>query len=225
MGACFTKLYSGANLLNARHIGRKSYIHEPAPVYVNMMALSALCTMAVEVSMVRAWLRFSGLATVAASLLAQTPTPDPPSLQALVAEIHQLRQELQTTTIAGQRVQIALFRLQAQTATVARASARWEEAHGKVLMAQSNEKGLTGKLQRTEEAIRNSQDPREREAATTQVLPELKAAVEREAAEEQRWAVVETEAASQLRAEQAKLDDLQALLDKLDKILDSYSRK
>ena len=175
--------------------------------------------------MVHTCLRLVLLVTPASAVFAQTTPPDPPSLQALVSEIHQLRQELQTTTIAGQRVQIALFRLQAQTTTVARAASRWEDVHGKAQMAQNNAKELAGKIQRMEESARNTQDPHEREAITAQMIPELKAAMDRETAEEQRWSAVETEAASQLRAEQAKLDDLQALLDKLDKILDGYSRK
>ena len=53
---------------------------------------------------------------------AQTASPDTQALQALVTEIRQLRLDLQATTIATQRVQIVLYRLQTQTALATRAS-------------------------------------------------------------------------------------------------------
>ena len=58
----------------------------------------------------------------------QTTTGDSQTLQALLLEVRQLRQDLQTTTIAGQRVQILIYRLQGQEAAVARASQRLDEA-------------------------------------------------------------------------------------------------
>ena len=47
-----------------------------------------------------------------AQTAAQTASPDTQALQALVTEIRQLRLDLQATTIATQRVQIVLYRLQ-----------------------------------------------------------------------------------------------------------------
>ena len=58
---------------------------------------------------------------------AQTASPDTQALQALATEIRHLRQDLQATTIATQRVQIVLYRLQTQTAMVTRAASRLDD--------------------------------------------------------------------------------------------------
>ena len=58
--------------------------------------------------MLRLVLFFAAALTTAA----QTPSSDSPVLQALLTEIRQLRQDLQTTAAAIQRVQIVMFRVQ-----------------------------------------------------------------------------------------------------------------
>jgi hypothetical protein len=45
------------------------------------------------------------------------------------------------------------------------------------------------------------------------------------AAEEQRFQTLQIDAETQLRTEQGKLTDLQDQLDRLDKVLDSFTRK
>jgi hypothetical protein len=52
----------------------------------------------------------------------QTTPSESQTLQALLLEVRQLRQDLQTTTVAAQRAQILLYRLQGQEAAVARLS-------------------------------------------------------------------------------------------------------
>jgi chromosome segregation ATPase len=159
-----------------------------------------------------------------ATALAQATPPDSPALQALVSEIHQLRQDLQATTVAAQRVQIALFRLQSQTAATARATSRFDEVRSGLSQAQSRHRELAQKMQQIEETQRNSHDPAELKTMA-EVLPQIKYELDREAGQEQRLQASEAEAASQLRTEQAKLNDLQDQLDKLDRILDSFSKK
>ena len=60
----------------------------------------------------------------AAAAFAQAPV-DP--VQALLAEVHQLRMDLQATTITSQRVQILLYRVQIQQAAVIRAANHADE--------------------------------------------------------------------------------------------------
>ena len=163
-------------------------------------------------------------ALTAATAFAQSAPPDSPALQALVSEIHQLRQEMQATTVAAQRVQIALFRMQSQTAAVARAASRLDDAKSRVSQTQAHHSDLATRMQHIEETQRSSQDAHELKTIA-EVLPQLKLELERVAAEELRYQASEAEAASQLRTEQAKLTELQDLLDKLDKILDSYGRQ
>jgi chromosome segregation ATPase len=155
---------------------------------------------------------------------AQTPSPDSQALQALVTEIRQLRQDMQATTIATQRVQIVLYRLQTQTALVTRASSRLDELRSALGALQSDMKSSSARVLQMENAIKSVQDNRERKQMED-ALAEMKSAVERRAADEQRLQSREIDAETQLRAEQAKLADLQDQLDRLDKLLDSFTRK
>jgi hypothetical protein len=155
---------------------------------------------------------------------AQTASPDTQALQALVTEIRQLRQDLQATTLVTQRVQIVLYRLQTQTALVTRASSRLDDARSSLGNAQSERKKVAEQVFRTEEYIKSARTPEERKAGE-ESLAANKMQVERVAADEQRLQSREIDADTQLRAEQAKLADLQDQLDRLDKLLDSFTRK
>jgi len=75
-----------------------------------------------------------------AACFGQTTPGDSQTLQALLSEVRQLRQDLQTTTIAGQRAQILIYRLQGQEAAVARASQRLDEAREKLARIQDERK-------------------------------------------------------------------------------------
>ena len=74
------------------------------------------------------------IATLAVSTVAfsQSNQSDSQTLRALLEEVRLLRQDLHTTTVTAQRLQIALYRLQLQDAAVARASSVVEKAHAKV---------------------------------------------------------------------------------------------
>ena len=72
--------------------------------------------------------------------LAQTTPNDSKTLQSLLLEVRQLRQDLQTTTIAGQRAQILIYRVQGQEAAVARASQRLDEFREKLARIQDERK-------------------------------------------------------------------------------------
>jgi chromosome segregation ATPase len=159
-----------------------------------------------------------------ATAWAQSAAPGPPALEALVSEIRQLRQDLQATTVAAQRVQIALFRLQTQTTAVARAASRLDDLHSRLSQIQTHQREVASRLQHFEEQQRDSHDPNELKVAA-EVVPQLKAELDRQAPEEQLLQASEAETASQLRSEQAKLSDLQDQLDRLDKVLASFDRK
>jgi len=65
--------------------------------------------------------------------LSQTAAPtDSKTLQAILAEIRQLRHDLQTTNAMAARAQIALYRLQRQDEAVKRATQRLSDARSKV---------------------------------------------------------------------------------------------
>src|SRR5204863_2841563 len=127
---------------------------------------------------------------VTAAAMAQTAAPntaaDTQMLQALVTEIRQLRLDLQSTTVAAQRVQIALFRLQSQNAAVVRATSRLDDVRSNLAAKGSDRRKVSFQLQQTEEMQRSSQDLKERKGAE-EMIPQIKAALERMTAEAQQY--------------------------------------
>jgi chromosome segregation ATPase len=161
---------------------------------------------------------------IATAACAQTASPDTQALQALVAEIRQLRQDMQATTLATQRVQIVLYRLQTQTSLVTRASSRLDDARSSLGNLQSDKKTIADRVPQLEESAKSVQDPKERKNMED-MLVGTKMQLERLTADEQRLQSRAIDAETQFRAEQNKLADLQDQLDRLDKLLDSLSRK
>jgi chromosome segregation ATPase len=155
---------------------------------------------------------------------AQTASPDTQALQALVAEIRQLRQDLQATTVVTQRVQIVLYRLQLQTALTTSAASRLDDARTSLGKVQSETKRIAAYIPMVEEEVKSAQDPAQRKAKEEN-LSQVKINLEHSAADEQRLQSRQIDAETQFRAEQGKLADLQDQLDRLDKLLDSLTRK
>jgi hypothetical protein len=165
------------------------------------------------------------LVLFAAPGLAQTASPDSQLTQALLTEIRLLRQDLQTAAVTIQRVQIVMYRLQAQTTLMARATQRLDDARSKSSQAQVQRKNMATQVQQTEDRQPNIQNPTERKDVEQQLLPRLKANLEMWTNEEQQCQVREADAETQFRLEQAKLSELQDQLDKLDKVLAGYTGK
>src|SRR5580704_3769561 len=130
-----------------------------------------------------------------AACFGQTSQTDSQTLQALLSEVRQLRQDMRVTIIAAQRTQVLIYRLQAQEAAVARESQRLDE----------------------NSAIQRKQWEDNR-------LPQLKAELESLASDEQQNRSREIEAEQQLRAEEVRLNDLREQLDRLDKTLENANR-
>ena len=73
-----------------------------------------------------------GIVLISTLALCQNSPTDSQNLRTLLEEVRRLRRDLQTTTVAAPRVQIALYRLQLQDAAIARASKLVEGAHVKL---------------------------------------------------------------------------------------------
>jgi chromosome segregation ATPase len=147
----------------------------------------------------------------------QAAPTQPQSLQALVAEIHQLRQELRASTVTAQRTQIVLYRLQAEEAAVTRATQRLDQARDRAIAAEDRRKRDAADIERVEAAQEHAQEPERKQGE--ELLPQLKAALESSRAAEQQAQSRQAEAESQLEVEQAKLTALQEQLDRLDRSL------
>lgn len=150
--------------------------------------------------------------------LGQSASTDSQTLQALLAEVRQLRQDLQATTVAAQRAQILLYRVQVQEAATTRASLRVDEARVKLAEIQSNRKNLAAQLKHFEDLQTHTDNPAERKNMEN-VIPQIKARLETAADDEQQRQTRQIEAEEQFRTEQAKLSALQYQLDQLENAL------
>jgi len=164
------------------------------------------------------------LLLTAAPVVGQSSS-DSQTPQALLAEVRQLRHDLQTTTIAAQRAQILLFRVQRQQGAVDIASQKLDDARARLTETQSNRTRLVNDIRQNEDfATRNENSLADRKSAED-TLAALKAALSQLQAEEQQRQTKETEAEEALRIERAKLAELQEQMDRLDRILEKSSQQ
>jgi DNA repair exonuclease SbcCD ATPase subunit len=156
---------------------------------------------------------------------AQTTTGDSQALQALLSEVRLLRQDLQTTTIAGQRAQILIYRLQGQEAAVARASQRLEAAREQLAKIQDERKHVAADVKRNEDFGSNTDNPATERKQVEDLLSQLKTKVESLENQEQQLQAKQIDAEQQLRTEGARLSDLRDELERLDKALENATRR
>lgn len=89
------------------------------------------------------------LVICALSAFSQTATrSDSQTLQAILAELRQLRHDLQTTSAMAARAQIALYRLQREDEAVARAEQRVNHARTRVVQLEDARHHKTQDLER-----------------------------------------------------------------------------
>jgi chromosome segregation ATPase len=155
---------------------------------------------------------------------AQTSSPDSQALQALLSEVRQLRQDMQTTVIASQRAQILIYRLQMEEAAEQRASKRTEDARDKLARIQDERRRIAAEVKRSEDAVDAPENSAAQKKALADRLAALKARLETLEVDEQQSQSRQIEADQQQRAEEAKLTDLREQLDRLDKTLEKASR-
>ena len=161
-----------------------------------------------------------GFLLVSLPVCAQTSSTDSETLRALLAEVRQLRVDMQTTTLAALRAQILLHRLLAQEAVVARATQRLDEARKGLTELQTTNKWEVAEIKRVENFVNNPDIPSAERKRLEDSLPERKSRLESAQAQEQELQARTIEAEEQQRTEQAKLDGLQYQLDRLEKALD-----
>jgi chromosome segregation ATPase len=173
----------------------------------------------------RVWIFLAAILLVLPlSLDAQSGSADSQTLQALLSEVHQLRQELRTATVAAQRAQILIYRVQAQQTVVTRLSQRIETDRSRLTGNESEQKRLAAAIRHLED-LRNAQSDAERkEKQTDEQLTQMKMRLEQVGNEEQEIQPRKIEAEEELRVEQAKLAQLHDELDRIDKALEQLSR-
>ena len=168
----------------------------------------------------RTWLLVLCLLFVCASGLGQSPSSEQ-GMQALVAEVRQLRKDLQASNGNALKTQILLSRLQFQEAAVARASERLNDARGRLVDTQRHRAEVAAFLRHAEEALDNtdisSGDRKQIQSEVSARKQELEAI----AVVEQQQQAAEMETEEQLRTEQAKLNELEERVERLEKALDN----
>jgi len=152
----------------------------------------------------------------------QSNTSDLQGMQALVAEVRQLRKDLQTTNGYALKAQVLLYRLQVQEAAVGRASQHLNDLRSRLAETQAHRRDLAAALKRNEEFIEGvgatDISPADRKQVQSEIS-RLKVELDNLATEEQQRQSAEMEAEEQLRLEQAKLSGLEDRLDRLEKEL------
>lgn len=157
------------------------------------------------------------------ALASQTSSPEPRELQALVKEVHDLRQDLRTITVASQRVQIVLYRLQAQEGAVNRATQHLSDQRSSLINAQDRVKETNAEIQGLEDRQSHTQNPVERKNIDD-ILPQMRVRLESLKKDQQQFETNVSEAESQLRREQQELTRLQGFLDQLDSVLNGMAQ-
>lgn len=142
--------------------------------------------------------------------------PESPTLQALLAEIRQLRQDLLTSATAARRAQIVIYRLHAQEGVLARATQRMDDAKSELTQLRARNKELELQKKQYEEIRDRTENANQRKhfedilaslALKTEALTQEEPEAQSKAAElEQQW-----------RIEQVKFEQLQDELDRLDR--------
>ena len=172
----------------------------------------------------RSFLFAAFLLVLPVAALCQSSTTDSQTLQALLAEMRQLRVELRTASVAAQRAQILIYRVQAQQTAVTRLTQRLDNDRNRLTQNLGEQKRLNTIVKRLED-LRDSQTQAERkEKQTDEQLAQMKIRLEQLSSEEQELQPQKIDLDEQLRVEQTKLAQLQDELDRIDKALEQISR-
>ena len=174
--------------------------------------------------MIRTVVYFAAVLFGSTAAVAQTASPDSQMTQTMLAEIRQLRLDIQTAAATIQRVQIGMFRLQAQAAQFQRAKERLEQARGLCTGMQWQRKNLSTQVEQAEALKRNAQNSSDQQRAE-QMFAQIQYQTASLATQEQECQVEQADAEAQFRTEEGKMNDLQERLDRLDTVLASYGKK
>ncbi|HKN61454.1 MAG TPA: hypothetical protein VJW93_09770 [Candidatus Acidoferrales bacterium] len=152
----------------------------------------------------------------------QAPSSDSQTLQALLTEVRELRQDLRISLARVQSAQILLSRSQIQQAAVTRASEHLDDARSKLAEVQVVQKSEAAELKRFQDALSAADSP-EQQKEIQDSIGRAQSDLDASASVEQQRQATEADAEQQLRTEQAKLDALETQLDDLAKKLDEPS--
>ena len=162
-----------------------------------------------------------GVFGVTAATFGQASSSDSQTLKALLTEVRELRQVLQSSLTRIQSAQILLSRLQIQEVAVTRASQHLDDARSKLAEVQVAMRRAAAEIKHFEDEAPNGENAAQVEEALKRAKSELEASTN---LQQQRQAT-ESEAEEQLRTEQDKLSSLETQLDELVRNMDNPSEQ
>lgn len=133
----------------------------------------------------RSWLLVLSLLLISAPAVSQSTSSDSDGMQALVAEVRQLRKDLQTTNGYALRAQVLLYRLQVQEATVARVSQHLNDVRAKLAAIQEHQRQLVGTMKYYEKIAEESASTPAQQKEAEQQVSSIKTELPSVAAQEQ----------------------------------------
>lgn len=161
-----------------------------------------------------------GLLVIPGVASAQSTSTDSQTLQELLKEVRELRQDLRTIATTSQRAQILLSREQVEQTSVASAQKELDSANSRVSEFQRRERDFQEQIQAFTDEDNEDRTP---DASSRQrleaMIARFKSNLEQESVQEQSAMTTQMQAKDRLQVEQGKLDALQAELDRLDKDL------
>ena len=143
-------------------------------------------------------------------------------LEDLVTEVRQLRLALERTNSINSRLQITLQRVQLQQNQVTRISGQLESVHDAIGRLESEQTDLSNHMADVESRMEQEQNA-DRQKAIQIEQKQMKLMLDQKAQAIQEQRTREGELTSQLQSEQARLNQLQADLDSLEKQIEAES--
>jgi DNA repair exonuclease SbcCD ATPase subunit len=154
--------------------------------------------------------------------LGQSSQTDSQTLRDLLTEIRGLRQDLRASTVATERLQILVYRLQVQEQVVARVSRQVDDAKARLSDLESRRSSDAAALQRVQDMHDNAAPGDAKSIEET--IAQLKARLDRWQNQEAQAQTAESQAEDQLRIEQSRVSALEERLNQQDRELESFSR-
>src|SRR5215470_16271274 len=151
----------------------------------------------------RSWLVVLSLLVVSTLGFGQSASNDSQGMQALVAEVRQLRKDLLASNGNALKAQILLYHLQFQGQAVTRATQHISDARGMLADTQRRLKETSDNLKRLEEYLENNTEATAADRKQVQYkVSKNKAELENLTAEEQQRQTAELQAEEHMRTEE-----------------------
>lgn len=157
------------------------------------------------------------LAVVSTPATGQTTSKDSQTLQALLSEVRQLRQDFETTVVVAHKMQVLIYRLQMQNTTVVRLSRSVDDAHAEVNQLKNQRDKLATDIKQQEDFVSSNLNASGDRKAVEDALPGLKEKLASLEDQLQQAQKEESTAQGQLQSDRAKLDSLEAEFDRIEK--------